>query len=116
MNLRFFPDKPVAPMLSLKDVCEKNVETLRCNIVNANYKKVNSTIERFQQAVRFKGSCRCPKCVSDIAAIALNCLPPHYYVDASRGGDIGSPSVMVESAVIEAMETVGKNPRHQIDV
>jgi hypothetical protein len=48
-----------------------------------------------------------------MAALALNCLPPHYYVDAGRGGEIGSPSVMVESAVIEAIERVMENPGHE---
>lgn len=49
-----------------------------------------------------------------MTALALNYLPPHYYVDA-EGGDSeerGSPYVMVESAVLAAIEAVTGNPRH----
>jgi competence protein ComFB len=98
-------------MVSLKGICEKNGDFGRCSIVNANYEKVMSVLDRYLRDARYV-VCRCEKCISDIAALALNYLPPHYYVDASRGGGIGSPTVMVESAVIEAMEMVGKNPRH----
>lgn len=98
-------------MVSLKNRCERE-ETRQCNIVNANYQKVLSVLERFVKDNRY-AVCRCEKCISDMTALALNYLPPHYYVDESRASNIGSPLVMVESAVIEAMETVGKNPRHQ---
>jgi hypothetical protein len=83
-----------------------------CDIVNANYQKVLFVLYRNLQDDR-SGLCRCEKCVSDMTSFALNCLPPHYYVDAKRGGSIGSPIKMVECAVREAMEMVGKNPRHE---
>lgn len=105
------PDKPVVSMVSLKNCCERD-ETRQCNIVNANYQKVMSVLDGYLHDDRY-AVCRCEKCISDMTALALNYLPPHYYVDASRRGELGSPSVMVVSAVIEAMETVGKNPRHQ---
>jgi len=110
MQLCSSSEKP-APMVSLKNRCERD-EIRRCTIVNANYEKVLSVLDIFLRDDRH-AFCRCDKCLSDIAALALNYLPPHYYVDAGRGGDIGSPSVMVEHAVLEAMELVGKNPRHQ---
>jgi len=48
-----------------------------------------------------------------MAAIALNYLPPHYYVDVSKQKDIGSSRVMVDIAVIEAIARVAENPNHQ---
>lgn len=98
-------------MVSLKNVYEKNVAPLQCDIVNANVRKVNLVLERLVHDDRY-GMCRCQHCCNDIAALALNYLPPHYYVDAGRGGDIGSPLVMVESAVLEAAERVRMNPHH----
>jgi len=56
--------------------------------------------------------CRCPRCVNDIAAIALNYLPPHYYAEVSVEKEIGSPWVMVETAVVEAIDRVSENPNH----
>ncbi|MEK6743241.1 MAG: late competence development ComFB family protein [Nitrospirota bacterium] len=99
-------------MVSLKNICEQNGNIRQCAIVNANHEKVLSVLDGILQDDRY-AFCRCDKCLNDIAALALNYLPPHYYVDAGSGGDIGSPSVMVEHAVLEAMDLVGKNPRHQ---
>jgi len=89
----------------------ENDDARHCNVMNANYLKVLSVLEKKLHSDR-PAACRCVKCISDITALALNCLPPHYYVDPGRGGEIGSPLVMVESAVSEAIETVVKNPRH----
>jgi hypothetical protein len=93
----------------LNNSCER-VDIRRCTVINANYEKVITTLARLLSDERFANVCRCVKCLNDIAVLALNCLPPHYYVDAGRGGEIGSPSVMVESAVIEAIERVMENP------
>lgn len=62
--------------------------------------------------------CKCEKCLSDIAAIALNKLPPHYVV--SEKGEVYSKvlnmSIQFEAdvttAILEAIERVSKNPRH----
>ena len=62
--------------------------------------------------------CKCEKCLSDIAAIALNRLPPHYVV--SEKGEVYSKvlnmSIQFEAdvttAILEAIERVSKNPRH----
>jgi competence protein ComFB len=58
--------------------------------------------------------CACQRCKDDIAAIALNYLPPHYVVDATNLPDreVGSPWVMVETAVVEAIDRVRENPNH----
>ena len=50
--------------------------------------------------------------MNDIAAIALNYLPPHYYVEKEENKEIGSPWVMVETAVVEAIDRVIEKPNH----
>jgi len=62
--------------------------------------------------------CKCEKCLSDIAAIALNRLTPHYVV--TEKGEIYSKVLSmsiqfeadVTTAVLEAIEKVSNNPRH----
>jgi competence protein ComFB len=62
--------------------------------------------------------CKCEKCLSDVAAIALNRLKPHYVV--SEKGEVYSKvlnmSIQFEAdattAITEAVEIVKKNPRH----
>jgi competence protein ComFB len=63
--------------------------------------------------------CKCEKCLNDIAAIALNRLPPHYVV--SEKGEVYSKvlnmSIQFEAdvtkAIIEAIGIVTGNPRHE---
>lgn len=78
---------------------------------NANYDKVISAMDKLLGA-RYRNACSCRRCLSDIAAMALNILPPHYYVDADRREGFGSPWIMVECAVVEAIGRVMENPRH----
>lgn len=82
-----------------------------CNIVNANYDRVMEVMERLLRE-RYKNACGCERCMSDIAAIALNYLPPHYIVDRDKGHETASPWVMVETAVMEAIDRVRDNPKH----
>jgi competence protein ComFB len=82
-----------------------------CKVRNANYEQVIAVMERYLKE-KYKNVCNCPRCVSDIAALALNYLPPHYYVTLDENREIGSPSVMVETAVIEAIDRVMENPNH----
>jgi competence protein ComFB len=98
--------------VSLNGYDETKGEMRHCTVTNANYVRVLAVLNKIIQDHRYR-ICRCERCVSDIAALSLNYLPPHYYVDPGRGGEIGSPLVMVESAVIEAIGAVGNNPRHQ---
>ncbi len=42
-----------------------------------------------------------------MAALAMNMLPPHYYVDGESKKEMGSPWIMVEAAVTEAVEIAG---------
>ena len=80
-------------------------------IKNANYEKVLSAIDKLIHE-RYHRVCSCERCVSDVAALALNYLPPHYYVDADQSKGYGSPWVMIENAVQEAIDQVIEKPRH----
>lgn len=82
-----------------------------CNVRNANYERVVAVMEKLLKE-RYQSICSCSRCVNDIAAIALNYLPPHYYVEKDEGREIGSPWVMVETAVVEAIDRVVENPNH----
>lgn len=63
--------------------------------------------------------CTCDKCILDIAAIALNDLPPKYIV--SEKGELYSKintlkqqfDVDIIAAVTKAAVIVKKNPRHE---
>ncbi len=80
-------------------------------ITNANYERVLAVMDKFQRESS-RDFCGCPRCLSDIAAIALNYLPPHYVVENDGTKESGSPWVMVETAVTEAIERVNENPNH----
>ncbi len=81
------------------------------NVRNANYDRVVAVTERYLKE-RYRNLCACQRCVNDIVAIALNYLPPHYYVDIDANKEVGSPWVMVETAVTEAIDRVMDNPNH----
>jgi len=67
----------------------------------------------------FPNVCHCEKCVSDIKAIALNKLKPHYVV--TEKGKLYSKldsfvlqnETDVVKAIIEAIVIVSSNPKHQ---
>jgi hypothetical protein len=63
---------------------------------------------------RYAHACSCRRCISDITALALNFLPPHYYVatDKERDREIGSPWLMIETSVEEAINIVLEHPSH----
>lgn len=82
-----------------------------CTVINANYERVLAVMDKLLKE-RYKNVCPCTRCASDIAAIALNYLPPHYYVEKEERKEIGSPWVMVETAVVEAIDRVMENPNH----
>ncbi|MBZ4644725.1 MAG: competence protein ComFB [Petroclostridium sp.] len=63
--------------------------------------------------------CTCEKCLMDIAALALNHLPPKYVV--TEKGELYTKvntlqqqcEADVTAAIIKAAEIVKKNPRHK---
>lgn len=80
-------------------------------VQNANLDRVRLVIDKYMSE-HSKNVCCCNRCVNDIAAIALNYLPPHYYVPAETPSDSGSPWVMIETAVAEAIDRVMTHPNH----
>jgi competence protein ComFB len=87
------------------------VETGDLNITNANYARVIAVMDKFLTE-QYKDFCACPRCRCDIAAISLNYLPPHYIVEMDAVKEHGSPWVMVETAVTEAIDRVMEKPNH----
>ena|GEM_PF-2023839 len=85
-------------------------------VTNANIDKVFYFIDKFLS----ESDCFCPchRCRIDAAALALNTLPPHYFVDPnhSKSSDLGSPWILIEMAVREAMERVLKYPHHMLPI
>ncbi|HEX9860250.1 MAG TPA: late competence development ComFB family protein [Nitrospirota bacterium] len=82
-------------------------------IENANYGKVSYYIDKMlAETDRY---CGCARCRMDAVALALNTLPPHYYVDPGNGvdNDLGSPWILIEMASRESLEKVRKNPKHK---
>ena len=68
---------------------------------------------------KFPDACCCSQCLSDIKALALNNLKPHY-VSSDRGNlfeRINTSDMMVKVDVLRAMteaaEKVTRNPRHE---
>jgi Late competence development protein ComFB len=95
-------------------VIEKKIlfgAAMNCNVRNANYERVVTVMDKLLKE-RHSDMSGCQRCVDDIAAIALNYLPPHYYVDVEEEKEIGSPWVMVETAVVEAIDRVLEKPSH----
>lgn len=82
-----------------------------CNVRNANYERVLTVMEKFLKE-RYSDVCSCARCVNDIAAAAMNYLPPQYYSENDDNKDLGSPWIMVENAVVEAIKLVIVNPNH----
>jgi len=81
-------------------------------VINANYDKVLYYIDKMMsENDRF---CTCARCKQDALALALNTLPPHYFVDADlkETTDLGSPWILIEVAAREALERVNMFPHH----
>ncbi len=81
-------------------------------VVNANYDKVLYYIDKMlAESDRY---CRCARCRRDALAMALNTLPPHYFVDAGlkEPDKLGSPWILIEVAAREALERIRTFPHH----
>mgnify|MGYP006270121945 CR=1 FL=1 len=87
------------------------MDTDDLSVTNANHERVIAVMNKFLTE-RYRDFCACPRCLCDIAAIALNYLPPHYIVETPAGKELGSPWVMVETAVTEAIDRVMEHPNH----
>jgi len=93
-------------------------------MVGMDYRIVNvveqSVWDLMGRALEAKpGICTCPKCQSDIAALALNNLKPRY-VTTRKGEALARAENLDQStytavivALARAIEQVGPNPRHE---
>ena len=85
-------------------------------IENANYDKVLYFIDKvLSESDRY---CTCQQCRLDAAALALNTLPPHYFVKMDgpgRAEELGSPWILIEMAVRESMARISVFPHHKPD-
>lgn len=72
-------------------------------------------VEKLDAAFEKFNCCKCDRCKQDVAAIALNRLPPKYVV-ADQGALIDfvakQTSAAVTTAIIQAILIVRANPRH----
>jgi|LGOV01.1.fsa_nt_gb competence protein ComFB len=67
---------------------------------------------------KYEDVCKCDMCINDIKAITLNKLKPHYV--STKKGDLYTKvdemnlqfDIDIYKALIEAIEIVRKNPRH----
>ncbi len=80
---------------------------------NANYERVILAIERL--TVSSPKYCQCMRCRLDVTAIALNSLPPKYFISPSSMDieELASPILMVEASVLHALERVRERPHHE---
>ena len=87
-------------------------ESLIAKVENANFQKVQYYIEKVLS--ESQDYCACHRCRLDVLALALNTLPPHYYVSPTHAPDrdMGSPWILIEMAVKEAFRRVGLTPHH----
>jgi hypothetical protein len=72
------------------------------NATNANYERVIAIMNELLTEP-YKDYCTCPRCRCDIAANALNYLPPHYNDETDAGKEYGSPWVMIETTIIHLL-------------
>ncbi len=89
-------------------------EGLISKVENANFEKVQYYIEKVLS--ESPDYCSCHRCRLDVLALALNTLPPHYYVIPSHitDRDMGSPWILIEIAVREAFKKVALCPHHRL--
>lgn len=72
-------------------------------------------VERLDGAFSKFKCCRCDKCKKDVAALALNKLPPKYVVtepDKVSGLQAYLEGQEVSTAIVQAIIQVRANPRH----
>ncbi|MEK6682024.1 MAG: late competence development ComFB family protein [Nitrospirota bacterium] len=79
---------------------------------NANYERVILALERLLASNA--QYCHCMRCRLDATAIALNGLPPRYFITPSpmEIDELASAWLMVEATVMQALERVSQYPHH----
>jgi hypothetical protein len=82
---------------------ERNIKIPSLTVRDANHDRVLSVLN----TIRWEEDsthCFCSACTNAIVAMALNCMSTHYCTDERLSGLIGTPWVIVNEAVNEAIE------------
>ena len=105
-------DLPASSRIPYRDISlplMDNQPTVLVNLMeNMVLEQLDSVMTRFH-------SCKCDRCKKDIAALALNKLPPKYVVlkkDQIPPDPDRQTSTQVMTAMIQAALQVRSNPRH----
>lgn len=86
--------------------------------INVTEEIVRGLVLYFLRGPEYPTFCKCHKCEQDVAAIALNALPPRYVTSfESRNKafkELNTPEMneVINKAIIHAIHQVGKYPRH----
>ncbi|AFM43366.1 Late competence development protein ComFB [Desulfosporosinus acidiphilus SJ4] len=95
-------------MLQITDHQVKNYSEILVNQALEEYLRDNVIV------------CTCQRCLADIMALALNCLPARYYVTSlgeviikSQSEDLAE-QVRLMSIVAHAVQQVGAKPSHEL--
>lgn len=123
-NTIYLNDKPISIEKGTKD--EKDVSTYRNketifikeeknNVILYNVME-KLVLEKLDITLKKMNCCRCDRCKEDIVALALNNLKPMYIVASkdeieSKINELDK-GLEVTSAVLKAVLSVRKNPRH----
>lgn len=81
------------------------------SVHNANHDRVLSVLNAIRREDK-SGHGFCPTCTNAIVATALNSMSPHYYVEQQYDQELGSPWLVVETAVRDAIERLHAQPDH----
>lgn len=101
----------IAPLKHQFKFKKKIKRPMDCSVKNANYARVMKAMEKILRDGN-RIVCSCQRCLDDVAALALNYLPPHYHVEKDNKDEIGSPWVMIETAIHDAIERVNEVHHH----
>ncbi len=78
----------------------------------------DAVLQLIDETMDKKSTCSCEQCRMDIAAIALNKLPPRYVV-TSKGASYGKADLLelqryidIVGAITQAVKLVKEHPRH----
>ncbi len=107
-------DTQTAPEASVQTTRGINIKRNQKPVVLINVteycvnKRINDAFDKF------KGACKCDRCMKDVAAMALNELPPKYMVVEEDQIDavVDAHSQDVVPALTKAILAVKANPRH----
>ncbi len=90
---------------------EEKSDIILCNIME------KLVLEKLDMAMKKMNCCKCDRCREDIIALALNSLKPVYIVAtreeiADKVEELDKQGLEVTTAVLKAVLSIRKNPRH----